>query len=564
MTFSDGTKLQGWIQKPIVVVEATGLAASVAEVGEQLAWLGASLRPAPEKPGLALATPIITYIGPSEKSPDDLSQTITCEISFVTEPVEKVDAETPGRCWHDAFLNPIIVQGYPIPQRFEWNTGLEIPLNVMIGLARARGVDEFNDNIYIKGFSTLIIPRKQEADMLYWHMLFNADGSRISYLNHPLAQVKDLKRLNLGKYRHVLGWCLESELHTGKFLSTFQHTTRLWCWLLTARKLIGSYMKSYPIDYARLPIPQPNSAFASMYLELRQLRDNSQPFVLGSKDTPDYVHKEDYILRMDYIKENFVLLWDEDDKRGWLVNGTTALLHVLRAWLDESSKNHLEHSLKFKNSHFKERTTRYSTDAAFDVLTNPANFGCQLYEASENSTLKSRIEYYSSIFEKLFELQDAVMGRLGENLCTQPRSDLEGWDFSDLVTMKTRLDPCIATLESAGKCWVDFMRSLSAITLIGRAFGEMIKPTGSGVCGHWTKLPTQKYHIASTVLDLKRVIRHHSTGTPRTVKVSERLMWRTPSLPFCPCSKNGTDERYHCEPVQTLFPSELSTNLSEK
>ena len=76
----------------------------------------------------------------------------------------------------------------------------------MAGLAQAQRVDRYDDKIYIKGLSTMLIPTRRNEDILCWHLVYNKDGGRISYLDGDLDQERHITRLNLEDFRHVLGW----------------------------------------------------------------------------------------------------------------------------------------------------------------------------------------------------------------------------------------------------------------------------------------------------------------------------------------------------------------------
>jgi hypothetical protein len=134
------------------------------------------------------------------------STDITREIGFTMEEVRQPLSTANGQCWHDIFRNPVVVRGYSIPKRIQWSTGLEISLNIMAGLAQAQRVDRFDDKIYIKGLSTMLIPTRRNEDILCWHLVYNKDGGRISYLDGDLDQERHITRLNLEDFRHVLGW----------------------------------------------------------------------------------------------------------------------------------------------------------------------------------------------------------------------------------------------------------------------------------------------------------------------------------------------------------------------
>lgn len=214
---SDGTELTAWISRPKFMVKAHGTAISIVEAGEQLAWLGAALRTSSRKSGLLLCRPTIRKSlqnhSPHEVVPSSID--ITCEIGFEMEEIAQSPGTADGQCWHEIFRNPVVVNSYPIPRRSEWGTGLEIPLNIMAALARTRRVDQFHEKVYIKGFSTMLIPTKQSEDIILWHLTYNRDGSRISYLNDDVGQEQQIGRLDLNRFRHVLGWCSEARFYAG-------------------------------------------------------------------------------------------------------------------------------------------------------------------------------------------------------------------------------------------------------------------------------------------------------------------------------------------------------------
>jgi hypothetical protein len=214
------TKLTAWIQESKFMVEAFGTGDSVAEIGEQLAWLGAALRSSPCELGVAYCTPFISDIH-VDNAPHPVSGTpswanIFCKIDFTVQEREEHLESSNGQCWHNMFRNPVVVKGYPIPRRSESNTGLEIPLNMMAGLARTQRANTFNGKLFIKGFSTMLVPTKHSGDLLIWHLLYNKDGNRISYLDNTIPHVENISIFDLEKARHVVGWCSEIRNYAGR------------------------------------------------------------------------------------------------------------------------------------------------------------------------------------------------------------------------------------------------------------------------------------------------------------------------------------------------------------
>ena len=107
--------------------------------------------------------------------------------------------------------------GFPIPYRSRKYTGLEIPLNILVGLAQANQVDVFSDKLFIKGFSSLVIPTEyiRDQDQMIWHLRYNVHGDRISYLDGIEAHVGHITLADLESSRHILGWCSDAKCYAG-------------------------------------------------------------------------------------------------------------------------------------------------------------------------------------------------------------------------------------------------------------------------------------------------------------------------------------------------------------
>jgi len=183
----------------------------VAEVGQQLAWLGAALRTSPWKEGVACCTPFI------EAQSGSGDQSLPFAIGFR---IDSPSAKGNGQCWHGLFRRPVIAQGFPIPQRTKTNTGLETPINMAAALARAKYIDTFNSKLFIKGFSTMLIPVKRSDNIVIWHLLYNGHpNDRISYLDSSSVEHADVTMRELETTRHIIGWCSEAVLTAGRCIS---------------------------------------------------------------------------------------------------------------------------------------------------------------------------------------------------------------------------------------------------------------------------------------------------------------------------------------------------------
>ncbi|KAL7784115.1 hypothetical protein V8C37DRAFT_363567 [Trichoderma ceciliae] len=540
----DGTEVKAWIKKPKFMVEIYGGSTSIAETGEQLAWLGAALRTSPRLGGLIYCVPTInniiqssTSLQKSEFQPS--ANNVTFEIKFAIEDVPQSLEPTNGQCWHGIFRNPVVVKGYPIPQRSEWNTGLEISLNIMAGLARTRRIDQFKDKIYIKGFSTMLIPTKKNKDIVCWHLIYKKDESRISYLDDNVDREQNIGGLELGNFRHVLGWCLEAKYQA------------------------GSAEAHHPVAHSGLPKPHADCALAGMNVSVGKMIMNGPEFYIGVKDTPVYISRKGNVWRLNWISTKFILLWDERDKRGWLVNGASALLHIVRAFLAHSKVGPFRSVFCFKSEDLQEAEGPHTASSAIAMLINPHNRRLKLYEEDDgdDTYLRTQIDHFYNLLEKLIDHQEDIAKHCSVKLRDRPRRYLEGWDFEDIVRECSTLYPRVATISASGKGWVDFIRAIHAVTLVGCGFGDIIQPAGTGLCQYWAQLPTERYYIASCVSDLDRLMKENGSHPDGHALLSDNLIYHTPTAAFMPCQCRSTLGQKQCEPVCTLLPSAMSQDL---
>lgn len=170
------------------------------EIGEILSWIGSALRASPYNDSLALCSPYIT------KADSNLAD-YGCTINFKTRE-HTIDQQANGQCWHGLFDTATLAEGYPIARRSHFEEGLEVSLAVMASLAGTTCIHPYSDKVFLKGFSTILVPTDSMGDIVAWHLISSKSPDiRISYnagldLCHEKIQLPDLQRS-----RHVLGWC---------------------------------------------------------------------------------------------------------------------------------------------------------------------------------------------------------------------------------------------------------------------------------------------------------------------------------------------------------------------
>ncbi|KAK1240227.1 hypothetical protein MKX08_007669 [Trichoderma sp. CBMAI-0020] len=291
---------------------------------------------------------------------------------------------------------------------------------------------------------------------------------------------------------------------------------------------------------------------------------NGPEFSIGIRDTPVHISRQNNIRRLKWISAQFILFWDERDKRGWLVNGTTAMLHIIRAFLSHSKKDNFKNAFRFKDEDLQEAEAPFMADSAIAVLLNPHNRLLRLYEEDDDDEeylFKTQIDHVYYLLEKLIDHQADIARHHGSKFKNNPRRYLEGWDFEDVAKECPTIYPRVATIADAGKGWIDFIRAIHAVTLVGRGFGDIIKPADRDQCDSWATLPTNRYYIASCVSDLDRLLKEAGSHQDGHDLLCDNLIYHAPAAidMFCQCKVMPAWR--HCEPVRVLVPSEMSTDI---
>ncbi|KAH0595383.1 hypothetical protein MHUMG1_06558 [Metarhizium humberi] len=572
-TLSDMTSLVAWYSELMINVRVAAPAPSIAEIGEQLAWLGAALRlpPRMEKPnGVWYCSPSIRTRNKSPGQQHGAWKAERCfEIHFTFEKVESKVSN--GDCWHNMFNNPVIVRGYPITRRPAPNTGLEIPLATMAELTRTKRVTIFDRKFFIKGFSSMLALIEWRDGLFLWHLFYNAKGGRISYLDSSERPQEKFTDSQLESARHIVGWCSRAHIFAGAVDGT------------------------YDVRRSFLPHPSSTCVLDKVSLSGGKFVTGSVSITPGVRDTPIHLTRDDYVSKLEWIATKYVVLWDEGSKRGWLINGTTALLHLVRASLVHNATSKIKKAFLFKSEDMTESKRPYGADSAMDVLLDQKNKELKIYvekvEISEKATglngedsrsnasekkttyvrLEDRVEYFYHLLEKMIDHQIQIESRSGMDLKLRVRKYLEGWEFKELATRSDPLSPVVKTLPTIAKGWVDFTREIHAITLFGSGFGDIIRPAHpQTTCQIWSRLPSNKYYLAASVSDIRDIIdlddNWIKSEIPSIVQICDRLLWHVPGHLFDPCRCDGRhdQETIHADVVQVLFPVKWKFMLRNK
>lgn len=314
----------------------------------------------------------------------------------------------------------------------------------------------------------------------------------------------------------------------------------------------------------------------------------------GKKDKDQIKTRTNYENQLKWIAEKHVVLFDVIDRRAWLVDGISALLHLVRASLRYGATNDFKDYFLFKPEHMAPiDTSKVGKHAAISVLMNAHNQKLPLHrnidEESEKITiehgvvpgqptmthktkttyyrLKDRVDELYHVLEQMvtYQSQSSTQDGVAFKVRKIPRERLEGYDFIDVATDQDPIHPRYITLRSIGKGWVDLVREIEATILFGSGFGELLKPIGNtGHCGWWTKVPTGSDHLAVSVLDLENIISRWGDKTGASWQIVANVHWHCPDKLFEPCQCEADSTKSHSDRVQILLPPKISGVFERK
>jgi hypothetical protein len=195
--------------------------------------------------------------------------------------------------------------------------------------------------------------------------------------------------------------------------------------------------------------------------------------LIGKKDKAVRLRsRDDYTMRLKWVSKKFVVIYDVKDRRAWLVDGLSAVLHLVRASLKYDLEDPFKSLFRYEPSAFKEAPrVHLGKETAIKVLTDPENMCLPLYAKPESSgeditisetgartrmlsktksnyCLKDRIENICDVLEQIMAHQAdvATQDGVGFRLKSTPRRHLEGFDFMDVATDEDPIWPRIVNL----------------------------------------------------------------------------------------------------------------------
>ncbi|KAK1753821.1 hypothetical protein QBC47DRAFT_387182 [Echria macrotheca] len=579
VALQDKTWLKACFTNGKLAIDVVGNAFSVAEIAEQVAWMSAALRSSPDDKAAAYCTAHLAELhvtnSPTMAHHGSVAvYTGFCTIEFKMELLQDADLAVSGRCWRGIFGNPVIVRGYPILSRAEADTGLEIPLDMVAGLTKCQRIVNFAGTTYLKGFAAMLAAVQVVGNTVLWHLCYNPDGAYISYEDDRIQRPDNPHTLFLGEMkssRHIVGWTN------------------------SVKNAVGAPDANYNIEWTGLPSPSSTHVLEKVSLS------GSPPFitpgvsfVIGVKDKPLHLgfgSDGDYMGNLITIGKRYFVLYDAEERRAWLIDGVSAVLHLLRAYLQfYKEDDRVGEYFVFDSQNIEEaRSDRAYTGAkaAYDVLTNPKNQNLPLYrkqsvvseeriaksveklEVEDTATIRTtashftlgeRVEQICHVLLQSTAYYDDLNSKSGYGwrFRSSPKHQIEGFEFMDIATRNDSLGPKVATVQAMSVGWVHLVRSLRAVPLFGVGFGELFQPIarqGSphGCCRATASVPIGKDFLAVYGADLEDMLRTGGSRRRNPWRLAGNVHWHSPDgIGFEKCRCHAFDEHQADQPTTPL------------
>lgn len=335
-------------------------------------------------------------------------------------------------------------------------------------------------------------------------------------------------------------------------------------------------MKYEDIDWAGSTFASAGLAFQNFSISAGKIVNAGASFTKGTHNVPIHLsHTSPYELEIHHARSINVVIYDVKDRRSWLVDGASALLHLTRTQL--SSEPYASTGL-LDIGKFRYADPKAGASGAKQALLDPQNREICIFEDSKTTTeLKITVEgateqetrkvtnrwTYGDLVQQTYHILEQIEDRQIQmlaspsiNLHVSPREKLLGYGFMDIVDGRNILLPRVATLKRSGWGWVDFTRSIKAIALLGKGFGDMIAPTGetTRLCKYWSRVPTGQDYLVTCISTLEDISRQHGDRDPDVLQLANGISWHKPDKLFESCECESRMRKMSCDRLQVPLP----------
>jgi hypothetical protein len=288
---------------------------------------------------------------------------------------------------------------------------------------------------------------------------------------------------------------------------------------------------------------------------------------------------------LNWVAERFVAFHNTEDHRAWLVDGASALLHLVRISLHRDETNpESNYDWVFKKEELKEdwiglsgrtaarRTLKDWENRALPVYVKDCSF-IRGHPVKTYSTFGNRVDQMLDSLDLVIDRQIHIAKQGGIKIpqTTNFRKSIVGIDIIDLISPRSKFVSRVEYFNSGHKGWIDLLPAIGVLTIFGKGFGDLIRPSEPDTaCVAWRSVPTGENYLACSVSTLLLLHKEKAEKPGRkleTGELTDKLDWMSPCKPFdsCQCIKGKQVGRLeHHDPVQYIVSKSWYADLKLK
>ncbi|KAF1813670.1 hypothetical protein P152DRAFT_513073 [Eremomyces bilateralis CBS 781.70] len=478
-------------------VEVIGHSSFLTKIGDILSWISSTM---------TISTQGSYIYTTASTQKDAMSDWLY--VSPFTIPSEPLGSKgpPPDRCWSKALNRTIIAHGFPVPARDRFAKGLEIAFDALLGICGIENALLREGYIIFVGLSTLLVPtRILEAGSVQWHLItapgpelmrifdglqekislfvalgFNPNPDDQAMAESEISLLKD----DLRKRRHFLGWTSEVQIVIGTREARYPFQGYTGTKEKATSKIADTDTFSAGIPgkgFSRFPLP---GAISSANREAR------------------------YDEELDNHRGDQILLYDPEEKRGWLVPYHSVLLHMVlhRAFLNRRLRPE-SRDIPYAASYDGEESAMkvLGTQRTVSLLPGQEDGRRENQSAFEDYTLGDSVR---QMIYRIYNVHPTPsITKFGA------KETLLGYEFLDLIKGNYRMKQ--DSIPSHGG-WSVLTRDVPVV-LFCSGLGDVLRPVNSGhqLCPRWKTLPMGAYLLGAPRSGLRSLAKSNGSGNER-------------------------------------------------
>lgn len=173
----DKTEIGAVVEDSGIVIWVVGSAYSIAECGEQLAWLVAALQ-ASDPDTIIHSTPVMTAYKPDKDKSAHQPYQYHWSLGNSHKCINMTSTLFPllRMSWHNTlFMSSfVIVRGFPTAQRPDHCPGVEVPPEILFDLVQPLNLTITDERVLLQGRHATLQLVEKTTGLLFWHVLLPA------------------------------------------------------------------------------------------------------------------------------------------------------------------------------------------------------------------------------------------------------------------------------------------------------------------------------------------------------------------------------------------------------